>query len=258
MSYKLKDIVSEYIIEGGGSQLNQFARLYQLAVSGLREFNMNASGITKTEQLPIKVNDTCDLPQDYLQYSKIGLVGSDGMIHSLGRNDNLSMYPVVDDCGGPIPAVNNSVFPEFNQFYGYEYNSTARNGEFMGKIFGIHGGKNPYGDFKIDRERGLVLISGLTLPGAAISVRSVFMEYISDINSVDGDFDVHPFMVEALKNWIYWKLIQRDRNRPGSQVDRALHDYNISKRWAKKRFQTATLQEYVSAFRHGNMAGPKF
>lgn len=263
MSYKLIDIVSEYIIEGGGSQENQMARLYQIAVSGMREFNMNSSGITKTARLPIKVNDTCDLPQDYLQYSTIGLIGSDGVLHSLGRNDSLALYQSVDDCGSPTPprVGFQSNEPNLSGWNGYAYYdpSITRNGEFMGRLFGVKGGQNPFGEFRIDRANGLILLSRLTNISSPIQVREIFIEYMSDINSVDGEFEVHPFMVEAIKCWIDWTLLKRGKSK-GTRGERndAERIFHNEARKTKNRFNIATIREYKAAFRHGNTASVKF
>ena len=262
MGYTLDSIIKEYLIEIGDSQLNKYARFYQIAVSGLRELNINTSGVTKTINMPIKVNNTCDLPLDYLNYKVIGLLGADNSIYAIGRNDKLSTLQYFDDCGesSPQPSaltnINDSVngmSPIVSSLIPDDYTDNYRNGEFMGRMFGVNGGNNGYGEFKIDVENGVILLSNL-----APSATYVIMEYLADIESIEGDFEVHPFVVEALKAWIYWKHIQRDRNRSVNEKEVAKQDYNIAARWSKKRFTSSTIEEWKQAFRSGNTMSVKF
>jgi len=270
MIHTLDSIVKEYMIETGESQTNKYARYYQSAVAGLREFNLNSAGVIKAVELPIKVNDTVDLPHDYIQYTTIGLTGSDGQIHALGRNDSLSMIPQSDNCGQPLPLAargDDGVTPLVNGgLYQRDLITSYRNGEFMGRIFGVRGGINPFGQFRIDRENSLIILtdlnrhvnSGRKVNSNTIPIHTIVLEYIADINKVDKDFVIHPFMIEALKAWIYFKAVQRDRVQRGGTKDRARRDYYTEARWAKKRFTSATLKEWTAAFRSGNLAAPKW
>jgi hypothetical protein len=243
-NYTLDSIVKEYTIEVGGSDMNKYPRYYQYGVSGIRELNMNSSGVVKSVELCIEGNSTCNLPPDYLQYKTIGLLGADCRIHSIGRNDTLSL----SGCCAPTQNWGVNSFGMINNF-----DSNYRNGEFMGRMFGVNGGVNGYGQFRIDVENQIILLSDL----APLST-SIVLEYLADIESVDGDFIVHPFIIEALKAFIYWKSIQRDRNRSIGEKEQAKNDYNVAAKWAKKRFTASTIQEYLEAFRSGNTASVKF
>ena len=253
MNYTLDDIINEFIIEGGGSQSNQYARFYTLAVSGLRELNMDASGTTKVIQMPIKANDTCDLPIDYLKYKVIGLIGTDGQIRSLGRNDNLSLIPSYNDCGAQVPLPQApSDLSLSTGLWQKDWAGSYKNGEFLGRMFGVHGGQNGLGEFRIDAGSRTIRLSQLQS-----GIISVAMEYLADINSVEGDFSVHPYIVETLKSWVFWKSIQRDRNRSLGEKQLAAQAYHLEARKSKNRFQSSTISEWYSAIRNGNVASVK-
>ncbi len=281
MDYTLDNIVKEFLIEMGDSQMNKYARYYQLAVSGLREFNMNSSGVTRVANLAIKHNDTVDLPLDYLQYTTIGIAGQDGQIYALGRNDSINIHQRFDNCGEPIRNIQSArLNPTLTAdiWYG-DYGSSYRNGEFMGRLFGTAGGVNPYGDFRVDRAHGVILLSrlfvdnltnhlnnpdllnaGSRVTASSVNLRAttIVLEYLADIDLVDGDFQVHPFMIEALKSWIYYKSIQRDRARGNGEKEAARRDYFTAARWTQKRFAHSTIREWLEAFRSGNTASVKF
>ncbi len=243
-NYTLSDVCREYLIEIGESSMNKYPRFYQYGVSGLRELNMNSAGVIKAVELPINDNYTCNLPQDYLQYKTIGLLGADCRVYSIGRNDTLSLL----ECCAPTQNWDANNFGIFNN-----YENNYRNGEFMGRMFGVNGGVNGYGQFRIDVENQTILLSDL-----AANVSSIVMEYLADINAINDDFPVHPFIIESLKAYMYFKSIQRDRNRSIGEKEQAKRDYEIAAKWSKKRFTASTIQEYFEAFRSGNTASVKF
>jgi hypothetical protein len=272
MEYKLDDIVKEFIIEGGNAQMNKYPRFYTIAVSGLRELNMNQSAILRTIEMPIKQNMTCDLPLDYLQYSRIGVLDANGCLKSLAQCDCMSFLQSYNNCGEPEVlrpyttsvisttdgsvsdvTTSSSVSSSSNGVAFNPYGGNYRNGEFMGRMFGVGGGGSPYGEYRIDRENHILLVSNLMA-----GTYSIVMEYYADIENINGDFDVHPFIIEPLKAYIYWRSIQRDRNRSVSDKKQAKRDYDIAARWSKKRFTSSTITEWMQAFRSGNNASVKW
>jgi hypothetical protein len=84
------------------------------------------------------------------------------------------------------------------------------------------------------------------------------MEYIADIAAIDGDFEVHPFVIEALKAWIRYKYFNNNPNSSLGRIDMAKRDYFREKRLASERFGATTVNEWLEAFRFGNKAAPKF
>src|SRR3990172_2031586 len=83
---RLDDIVNGYMIETGHQTNHHYARYLHLAIQGLKELNMDVSGMPVTVLLELNDNNTLNLPTDYIKYVKIGLVGSDGNVHSFGLN----------------------------------------------------------------------------------------------------------------------------------------------------------------------------
>ena len=99
--YTLDDIVKEYLIEVGDTQMNKYARVYSIATSGLREFNLDATGIIKIADLEITDIDTVNLPPDFIQATRIAICGRDGILHSLGTDNNICLGTSFNDCGVP-------------------------------------------------------------------------------------------------------------------------------------------------------------
>lgn len=254
MGYSLDSIVKEYLAEIGDNNLSRYRQIYTIAVSGIRELNMDTTGVPKIAELDVLPTDRANLPNDYLQYSKIAICGRDGRLHSLGRNDSLCLNQSFDDCGDEIrhTSTNNTaggLLPW--SIDGFVDN--FRNGELMGRFFGIGGGNNANGYYRIDRANNQILFGDLPS-----GIETIIMEYIADINAVDGDFEVHPFIVETLKSWIRYKQFNNNPNSSMGRIEMAKKDYFREKRMSTERFGTTVESDWLEAFRFGNKAAPKF
>ncbi len=246
----LDTVVKEYCIRVGDSNLNRYARFYQFGVDFLRENNQDMSGVPTMAHLCINDNDTADLPIDYLEYRFIGLVDSAGVMHSMGRNDKLALSTCHNEQNiyHPQNIAGVAGFPSIDGM-----TQSWRNGEFMGKMFGTNGGNNVNGEYRIDSKKRRIQFG--CLPPLTCSVA---MEYVADINSINGDFEVHPFIIETLKRYLNWQTIENDRNSGLGEKARAKSLYDSADRWSSRRFQKATIEEWSAAFRSGNTASVKF
>lgn len=260
MAYTIADVVNEYLIESGESQASKFARLYQIAVAGYRKFNLNSSGIVKIKELTINDNDTADLPPDYIKYSRIALC-SNGILYSLGLNNNLCLNKSFNDCGTPVAHSNDVVIGTTlgisgsniiaNGFFGNMFIAdNYRNGESMGRMFGIGSDNNYLGYYRIDLASNQIQLSNLS------HTSTLILEYIADIDSVDGDFIIPLYCVEPLKDWIHWKYKQRS-SRPLGEQQLAHQDFINSSRLMRTQFTSSNISEWVAAFESGNQATPK-
>lgn len=256
--YTLSDIVNEFMVEIGEGQSNKFARLYQYGVSFLRKINFTTSGYPKVVELIINPNDTADLPLDYVQYTRIALCCG-GRLYSLGLDESLCLNKLYNNCGVPIAHsgtttnINDSLpFVEGNVFIGNPLIAdNFVNGEFVGRMFGVGADNNAYGYYRIDPASHQILFANLAQES------SVILEYLPDVAvQSDGDFAVHPFMVEALKDWMHWKYKQRS-SKPLGEQQLAEQNFKDSNRLMRMMFNSSTKEEWIAAFASGNMAAPK-
>ncbi len=258
MNYTLDTIVKEYIIEIGDDAMNRYAKFYQFGINFLRENNMDCGGIPKIVDLPVNVTDTIDLPIDYLQYTRIAICGKDGKLHSLGRNNNLCLSKHYDNCRNPIAHVGGqqtATSPGFG-IWGNGFASTAdhiRNGEITGSFFGIGGGNNANGYYRIDTAAGQIKLGNLLC-----HTHSIILEYISDINAENNDYSVHPFIIEALKSSIAFQNLKRSSNASLGAISEAERRLWRDEKTAQRRFNATTNNEWLESFRSGNFASPKW
>ncbi len=262
-SMTLDQVVREYIIEKNDDTQHNYARLLQLSIHGLRELTMDVSGSPKIIGLTIKDDLTVDLPKDYIKYIKIGVCGPGGEVSAMGLNNNMCLPRSSDECGNPKIAIqtpkNSSVVSQSDINFGFVganqfsegLSDNFRNGELVGRIFGIGGGQNAIGQYRIDTERNKIQFGG------GLASTHIVMEYLADVSAVDGNYMIHPYLVECLKCYIAWASIRRINSVNGGDKEMARRDYYNERRIAGERFSNFTIEEAMSMTRKAFKLAPK-
>lgn len=257
MGYFLIDIVREFNIARGVDADDRFKQLYFIGTDGMRELHMDINGLVKIAELTVNDTDTVDLPSDYMQYSKVGLCGSDGRIHSLGLDNDLCLNKVYNDCGVRQP---HQQFPTSDGISFAEGSVSNPWGAYpwilgeQGGLYGLGGGNNVNGYFRYDRAANQLLLANLSIP-----TESIILEYISDLSATaEGDFIVHPFEIEAIKRWISWRMILDDRNYSAGEKNNRERLFYNARRKMNLRYNATTTQEWAEALRKSNTATVRF
>lgn len=250
MAYKLQDIVDEWIVENGKNE-SMRARLYTIALSGLRELHLDVNGVVKIVELCINDNDTVDLPNDFINYTRIGMIGGDGRVYAMARDNQINLAP---NCGVQGRNLQNQG-DWLNPYIGAPYSGFfyGVNG-FTGGIFGAGGGSNGFGFYRLDKKTNQLWLGGLNM----FSNCSIILEYIGDIDAEDGDFVVNPFVIQTIKDWISWRYCFNDRNTSASEKMYKQKIYANSLRIAKSRYGSSTPEEWATELRKTNSATVRF
>ena len=169
-------------------------------------------------------NNTVELPDDYVDWSKIGSVGTDGIIYVLGENKNINYSQSYADATGT--AVDNaasaadsdgdgvndridsksatsgsssnsdSLSQGFNSFIFRNYVYGAANA-----LYGIGGGHRN-GQFRVNLDQNRIEID------TASNVSEVVIEYVAD-EARSKNPSVNVYAEEALMAYMYYKIIER-------------------------------------------------
>jgi len=250
--YTLDKIVREFMIEDLGLESidRRYSRFLSTAVSGLRDLIYDNIGSTEKEViLPVNDNDTVDLPSDYIDYYAIGISVGDEL-WGLGLNQNLTAVRK-DDCGNKLPSgfINNPRLSNdtINSVDIVYYNDR---GESLGRNYGVGGGNNSIGEFKVYPERGYIAVSGY-------SGGSIVLRYKSDIDFTNGDCVVHGYNVEFIKAWLWYKYVSKSRSHNLGQIQLALQAMNKAKKKTQKQHLSFTAREFISAWKSGFKGSPR-
>lgn len=248
----IDDVVNEFVLlkdEDGYIGSAEESTIRNFALRGVREMGFDIMKRIKSLKLtPNQTLGTVDLPDDFVDWTKIGIIGSDGLIYVFGENKNISstMKYKVDSNNNPIDSdgdgVNDrvdaktlsdgdSIFKGYQSYIyrNYIYESTE------GGIYGIGGGRYS-GEFKINYEQNRIEIS------INDTVTEVAIEYIAD-EARSSNPSVHIYAENALHNYIYYKLIERKANVPMVEKQRARQEYYNERRLANSRMKSFTKEE---------------
>ena len=273
---KLSQIIRDYMITldhddyvGNASDL----AIRNFALRGIREIGFDLGKKTRSLKLSIESNDTITLPDDYVDVSKIGIIGSDGIIRALTHNNNInySQKYEVDSSGvatsdtetsesGPLNIEDNIILDR-------QEDKTSTSGESVddintfvfenyifqggsGRLYGVGGGASP-GEYRINLDQNRIEIASNS------SFSQVVMEYIAD-EARSTDPDVHVYAEEALRCYIYYKLCERKASVPANEKARARTEYYNERRKANSRLSHFTKNEALKTIRKNFMQAPKF
>ena len=273
---KLSQIIRDFIItmddDDYVSNASDIA-IRNFALRGIREIGFDLGKKIRSIKLTVESNDTIVLPDDFVDVSKIGIVGADGVVRALTMNGNLnySRKYEVDSSGtatnekhdseeGPLNIEANFINDrqddksatstgDVDEFNAFVFENYLFQGGF-GRLYGVGGGSAP-GEFRINLDQNRIEIS------ANSNFTEVVMEYVAD-EARSTDPEVHVYAEEALRSYIYYKLVERKASVPANEKARARTEYYNERRKANARLSHFTKDEALKTIRKNFMQAPKF
>lgn len=263
----LSEIINDFMISLDGNDYAAHASdaaVRNFALRGLRELGFDMLKVIRSLKLTVDTsNNTAALPDDYVDWSKVGVVGGDGLVYVLGENKNINYsqkYSTVSnmtydsdgdglfereddktgsDAGGATStnAFGNYIFR--NYFYGGN----------IGQLYGVGGGRYQ-GEFRINLDQNRIEI------GSNTGVSEIVVEYVAD-EARSSNPQVHVYAEEALMSYIYYKLIERKAAVPYNEKARARQEYYNERRKANARMKSFTKEEALKTIRKNYKQAPK-
>ena len=238
----LNEIVKSLLIQMGEQDENKFYQFFDIGIRGAKELAFDTTQEIKVAKLHVNDNLTVDLPCDFVNYRRIG-VCSEGQLMSLGLDKEMCLPTDFSDCGDSISYASSNLS---------DLNSVYWTGMPSDKLYGLGGGNNIYGFYRIDKEKNQIVLS------SDYSGREIVVEYISDGSTSNGEYQIHVFAEEALRSYIWWKHLQRKKNVNMNEKVMARKDWYNEKRIATARFSSFNKEEALQASRKHNKQSPKF
>lgn len=119
-----------------------------------------------------------------------------------------------------------------------------------GRLYGMGGG-NLAGDYRLNLDENRIEID--TNSGET----HVIVEYVAD-EARSNDPEVHTYAEEALRCYIYYKIVERKSSVPNAEKARARAEYYNERRKANARLSTFTKDEALKTIRKNFMQAPKY
>ena len=150
----IEDCITSYLDESEQSNTKYF-KLWQLAYRAMTELGLDFFYSVKSVKLPVNPNLTVTLPEDYLNYTKVGILDNQGQIIPLSFNSNLTnafdlqptrLSQVVD------PTIVTAYSPQGIVWWNYW------NGYGLSNLYGLPSGSPFVGQFKVDAGNGVIVL----------------------------------------------------------------------------------------------------
>ena len=239
----ISDIVKSLLIQEGEYNDNKVMQYMDIAERGVKELTFDVAKNIKYIVLPVPNTLIVSMPTDLVKLLRIGFV-TEGIFVDYGQEGSISFSP--DTTQETQGILNDTI----------NWYSNYRLGENTGGAYGHGGGHRP-AYFRYNDEDHTIHLSDEFTSG------DVAIEYISngintDLNYNNGITDIHPFLEEALRAWIWWKVIQRKRDTSPQEKELARRDWFNEKRIAKSRMQSFSKEDALRVSRKGNKQAPKF
>lgn len=267
----LEQIVNDFIIgidvdDNAGNVSDTTVRAY--ALRGIREMGFDM--LKRIRSIKISVNQsnsTAELPDDYVDWSKVAVVGADGLLYVLGENKNINYSQVYskDVFGNLIDSDNDGVYDREdsksatnsgspandlidNPLDSYLFTNYFSSGA-PAALYGIGGG-HTYGQFRVNLDQNRIELSGNS------DIAEIVIEYVAD-EALSKNPSVHVYAEEALRAYIYYKIIERKSSVPANEKARARSEYYNEYRKANARMKAVTKSEILRTIKKNFKQSPK-
>ena len=252
----LDEIIKSLLIQMGEQTEHKYMQMLDIGIRGIKELTMDATQEIKMVVLSVNSNLTAGLPCDFVGYRRIGVnVPGDldsGILetHSLAENTDIALTGS-DVVGCPV-TVSRRLSDTMENVDSTYWIANYRGGENIGGVYGMGGGHNTHGFYRMNKEKNQIEVSSNFTTGSEI-----VLEYISDGSTNDGSYEIHIYAEEALRAYIWWKYCQRKRNHPLQEKEVARRDWYNEKRLAIARFNSFNKEEALNASRKNFRQSPK-
>lgn len=189
-------VVNDYI-EQSEQSVHKYFKLWQLAFRGMEQLGISFFYQIRSVKLPVNNNKTVNLPNDYINYTKVGILNSAGEIAILKFNSKQTFFGEqlpnrssvnVDDSIQTYSLWNANFF--FNYWNGTSYTNQ----------YGFPSGGVDAGNFNIDVNNGIILLN------EHFNYDYLMVEYVASPTQGE-EYKIPVQFREALIAWLAWQDI---------------------------------------------------
>lgn len=186
-----------------------YLHILQLVIDATSYLNNITIDTIEVAYITLGDSSCIDLPNDYLDYTKIGFLDCNNKLWTLTLNSNLIRKPNIE-CGLPLDKVVGGFCEIYPTTYtypdsGYYFGNGFHWGNTMSVYYGLGGGFNR-GYYNIDRQGRYLLIQGLP------KGTTIVLEYKSTGVSIGATTYVTRQALEAIIAKVMWTRYEYSEN----------------------------------------------
>mgnify|MGYP003111040393 CR=1 FL=1 len=273
----LNQVINDFIITIADDDYAGHASDVQVrthALRGIREMGFDLSKIIRSVKISVNsANNTIELPDDFVDWRKVGVVGPDGIVYVLGENKNVNYSQAYANASGTkvgnaasaVDSDGDGVNDRIDSKSSTAGTSASSNDITQGLdsfiyrnyVYGNHsglygiGGGHFQGGFRVNLDQNRIELE------ANDSISEVVIEYIAD-EARSKNPSIHVYAEEALMSYMYYKIIERKSSVPANEKARARTEYYNERRKANARMKSFTKEEALKTIRKNYKQSPKF
>ena len=264
----ISQVINDFMISLDGNDYGAHvsdAAIRNFALRGVRELGFDMLKVIRSLKLDVNTaNNTVELPDDYVDWSKVGVVGGDGLLYVLGENKNINYSQKYAEEGGYSYDTDGDGLKEREDskgstnglvggttddgFGSYVFrNYVYGNGD--GQLYGYGGGRYQ-GEFRVNLDQNRIELKSNS------GINEVVIEYVAD-EARSSNPRVHVYAEEALMSYMYYKMIERKAGVSANEKARARSEYYNERRKANARIKSFTKEEALRVIRKNYKQAPK-
>jgi len=235
---EIDECINDYLNESEQS-VHKYFKLFHIAFRGMTELGLDFFYRVKSVKLPVNANLTVPLPNDYLNYSKVGVLNAQGEIIPMNYNSNLTYFADLQ----PQRLEQTQDNTLANNWYNGNIWWNYWNGTGYGNVYGLPSGAPFVGSFKIDTANGVILLSEW------FGYEYLMLEYVSS-PSPEGNYPLPIQFKEAMISYLRWKdiiSIPVKSHMHNTNVEMRRREFYSDRTKAILRWKPVYLDEYYNA-----------
>lgn len=190
----LESVIQDYMTEGDIANQKYF-KIFNLAFRGMEQMGLDAFYKVLSVKLPVADNFTVKIPNDYINWTKVGVLNDRGEIIPLYNNPNMTTYADLSPDRVAKTDDPNSIIASD---WGANTWWNVWNGSSFVNIYGVPSGSPFVGQFKIDLDNGVIILD------QHFKYDYIMLEYVCS-PAVGNDYYLPVQFREALVAWLWWK-----------------------------------------------------
>lgn len=259
--------ITDYIGSRPIGAYDQYASRHQVKIAAqriLRELQLSNFKTIRSLRLPVNEHSkTTNLPNDFVDYTKLAVQTKDGYLIDLSPNFNISLAedllfdnenaPLLDYNGFPLSSTiersGDSLENELVPYY--ILNNLLDDNGFSGRLYGLGGGNNTFGYYRFDYQNNTIVFN------PNFEQEEIVLEYISD-QSQSIDPIIPTVYEDTFYKGVYSVIIDKMVQVPANEKERARRDYKQAKKLSMARANNRNAQEIVASIYQRFQLAPKF
>lgn len=218
--------------------MHWYLQFLQYGIDAVRALNFDVLQNVKSVRLPVNNYKAVTLPCDYVDYVRVGTETGQYILPWGEKQDSFNRLNKFDSNGNKIPygdiEATTGILPA--DWEGFWYTNYVNDkGEHLGRIFNNFSSYR--NSFVVLRERNEIQLD------VSYTGTEIVLDYITDGLTTSASNAIHPYAIDCIKAFIFWKMKEHSRAYNISERQIAKEEYYNQLRILKGRIHDIDVND---------------